>query len=88
MFLVTHWEVGVGEKASQMVEEEVIVWLPVWGLLFFPCGFLVVTATKAQGSGRLGEALKAVIASGHSQPNKRTVCDSIKYVGQKPGNDH
>lgn len=88
MFLVTLWEVGLGEKASQMVEEEVIVWLSVWGLLFFPCGFLVVTATKARGSGRLREALKAVIASGHSQPKKGTVCDSIRYVGQKPGNDH
>lgn len=82
--MVTLQEVGVAEKASEVVEEEVTVWLPVWWLLFFPCGFLVVTATKARGSARLGEATKAVIASGHSQPNRGTVCDSIRCVGQKP----
>lgn len=54
MFLVTLWEMEVREKASEVVVEGVRVWFPVWRLLF--CGFLVVTATKAQVSARLGEA--------------------------------
>lgn len=33
--------------ASEVLEEEATVWLPVWGLLSFPCRFLVVIATKA-----------------------------------------
>lgn len=79
----------VREKASEVVVEGVRVWFPVWRLLF--CGFLVVTATKAQVSARLGEArarwtgaMKAVIALGHSQPNKGTLWIPVRWSGQKP----